>query len=118
MAAKLDYRWRVRTVMAERGMFATTDLIEPLARRSIGLSSSQVYRLVVIATARRPGALRELTDTYPDRLQLEPLDVTDPAEVTVWVLSGVRSLCQGAGGSIPASLHWVRLSRASLSSLV
>jgi hypothetical protein len=33
--------------MADRGMFATTDLIEPLARRGIGLSSSQVYRLVV-----------------------------------------------------------------------
>jgi hypothetical protein len=26
MAAKLDYRWHLRTVMAERGMFATTDL--------------------------------------------------------------------------------------------
>ena len=47
MAAKLDYRWHLRTVMAERGMFATTDLIEPLARRGIRLSSSQVYRLVV-----------------------------------------------------------------------
>ena len=32
MAAKLDYRWHLRTVMADRGMFATTDLIAPLAR--------------------------------------------------------------------------------------
>jgi DNA-binding Xre family transcriptional regulator len=47
MAAKLDYRWHLRTVMAERGMFATTDLIGPLAQRGITLSSSQVYRLVV-----------------------------------------------------------------------
>ncbi|MBV9143850.1 MAG: helix-turn-helix transcriptional regulator [Pseudonocardiales bacterium] len=47
MAAKLDYRWHLRTVMAERGLFATTDLIEPLGRRGIRLSSSQVYRLVV-----------------------------------------------------------------------
>jgi DNA-binding Xre family transcriptional regulator len=47
MARKLDYRWRLRQVMAERGMFATTDLIDPLARRGIRLSSSQVYRLVV-----------------------------------------------------------------------
>jgi DNA-binding Xre family transcriptional regulator len=47
MASKLDYRWNLRTVMAERGMFQTTDLIEPLARRDIDLSSSQVYRLVV-----------------------------------------------------------------------
>jgi DNA-binding Xre family transcriptional regulator len=47
MARKLDYRWHLRQVMAERGMFATTDLLEPLAARGIGLSSSQVYRLVV-----------------------------------------------------------------------
>jgi DNA-binding Xre family transcriptional regulator len=47
MASKLDYRWNLRTVMAERGMFQTTDLIAPFARRDIDLSSSQVYRLVV-----------------------------------------------------------------------
>src|SRR5213596_3354869 len=47
MAAKLDYRWHLRKVMADRGMFATTDLLEPLAQRGIRLSSSQVYRLVV-----------------------------------------------------------------------
>jgi len=47
MTRKLDYRWHLRQVMADRGLFATTDLIEPLARRGIHLSSSQVYRLVV-----------------------------------------------------------------------
>src|SRR6266571_2394950 len=46
MARKLDYRWHLRQVMASRGMFATTDLTEPLAQRGIHLSSSQVYRLV------------------------------------------------------------------------
>ena len=47
MAAKLDYRWHLRQVMASRGMFATTDLIQLLAERGVTLSSSQVYRLVV-----------------------------------------------------------------------
>jgi len=47
MAAKLDYRWNLRQVMASREMFSTTDLIPPLARRGVRLSSSQVYRLVV-----------------------------------------------------------------------
>lgn len=47
MPAKLDYHWHLRKVMADRGMFATTDLIEPLDKRGITLSSSQVYRLVV-----------------------------------------------------------------------
>jgi DNA-binding Xre family transcriptional regulator len=47
MAAKLDYHWHLRTVMAERGLFSTTDLIPLLGKRGITLSSSQVYRLVV-----------------------------------------------------------------------
>ena len=53
MARRLDYRWHLRAVMASKGMFATTDLIEPLAARGIRLSSSQVYRLV----AERPERL-------------------------------------------------------------
>jgi DNA-binding Xre family transcriptional regulator len=47
MPAKLDYHWHLRRVMADRGMFQTTDLLGPLAARGIVLSSSQVYRLVV-----------------------------------------------------------------------
>ena len=47
MARKLDYRWHLRRVMAERDMFSTTDLLAPLAERGIRLSTSQVYRLVV-----------------------------------------------------------------------
>lgn len=47
MPAKLDYHWHLRKIMADRGMFQTTDLIEPLDKRGITLSSSQVYRLVV-----------------------------------------------------------------------
>jgi hypothetical protein len=39
MTARLEHRWHLRKVMADRGMFATTDLME-LAQRGIGLSSS------------------------------------------------------------------------------
>lgn len=53
MAKKLDYRWHLRRVMAERDMFSTTDLLGPLAERGIKLSTSQVYRLV----AERPERL-------------------------------------------------------------
>jgi DNA-binding Xre family transcriptional regulator len=52
MAARLDYRWHLRQVMATREMFSTTDLIGPLADRGIVLSSSQVYRLVTDRPAR------------------------------------------------------------------
>jgi DNA-binding Xre family transcriptional regulator len=47
MTAKLDYNWRLREVMAGRGMFSTTDLRPLLAERGVDLSPSQVYRLVV-----------------------------------------------------------------------
>ncbi|MFD5242843.1 helix-turn-helix domain-containing protein [Streptomyces tendae] len=53
MAAKLDYRWHLREVMATRGMFSTTDLGPLLAERGIDLSPSQIYRLV----AERPERL-------------------------------------------------------------
>jgi DNA-binding Xre family transcriptional regulator len=46
MRRQASYQWRLRQVMAERGMFATTDLVPPLAERGITLSASQVHRLV------------------------------------------------------------------------
>lgn len=43
---KVSYQWRLREVMAEHGMFATTELVPLLAERGINLSASQVHRLV------------------------------------------------------------------------
>jgi DNA-binding Xre family transcriptional regulator len=43
----VGYRWHLRTVMAARGMFATTELGPLLAERGVVLSREQVYRLVV-----------------------------------------------------------------------
>jgi DNA-binding Xre family transcriptional regulator len=43
---KVSYRWRLREVMAEHGMFATTDLGPLLHDRGIDMSVSQVHRLV------------------------------------------------------------------------
>ncbi|MFD9664866.1 helix-turn-helix domain-containing protein [Rhodococcus sp. NPDC059968] len=76
MARKLDYRWNLRQVMASRDMFATTDLIEPLAQRGIRLSSSQVYRLVVERPERLSlkvlMALLDILDCTMDDL-IEPI---------------------------------------------
>lgn len=41
----LDYEWRLREIMATRGIFSTTKLIPLLNERGIHLSASQVYRL-------------------------------------------------------------------------
>jgi DNA-binding Xre family transcriptional regulator len=76
MAAKLGYRWHLRRVMADRGMFATTDLIEPLAERGVTLSSSQVYRLVTERPERLSlkilMALLDILDTTMEEL-IEPV---------------------------------------------
>lgn len=75
MARQLDYRWHLRQVMASRGMFATTDLIGPLAERGIRLSSSQVYRLVV----DRPERLSlKVTMALLDILECTMADLIEP----------------------------------------
>lgn len=76
-------------------MFATTDLIEPLAQREIHLSSSQVYRLV----AERPErlslkilmALLDILDTTMEEL-IEP--------VTAAWASGGKKKAVGAEASL------------------
>lgn len=46
MIKKMGYKWRLRTLMAERELFHTTDLVPLLAERGIVLSREQVFRLV------------------------------------------------------------------------
>jgi DNA-binding Xre family transcriptional regulator len=76
MTRRLDYRWNLRQVMAGRGMFATTDLIGPLAERGIRLSASQVYRLV----AERPERLSLKTlVALTDILDCPVGDLIEPA---------------------------------------
>ncbi len=82
MTRKLDYRWNLRQVMAERGMFATTDLSGPLVERGIRLSSSQVYRLVVERPERLSlkvlMALCDILDCGMEDL-IEPVAAARPA---------------------------------------
>lgn len=42
----VDYEWRLRVLMAERGMFRAIDLAPRLAEHDVTLSDSQVWRLV------------------------------------------------------------------------
>jgi DNA-binding Xre family transcriptional regulator len=46
MTRKTGYVWHLRRLMAEHGMFATTELVPLLAMRGVALSREQVYRLV------------------------------------------------------------------------
>ena len=82
MPRQLDYRWNLRQVMAARDMFATTDLLGPLAERGIRLSSSQVYRLVVERPERLSlkvlVALLDALDCTMEDL-IEPVAAAKPA---------------------------------------
>lgn len=46
MKRKIEYTWRLREIMAARGMYNISDLIPLLMERGIQLSPSQIYRLI------------------------------------------------------------------------
>jgi DNA-binding Xre family transcriptional regulator len=105
MARKLDYRWHLRQVMADRGMFATTDLIEPLAARGIRLSSSQVYRLVV----ERPERLSlKILMALLDILDCSMTELIEPVAA-----AGAARRSKAAGGA-EAGIGGLRPKRARI----
>lgn len=85
---KVSYEWRLREIMAEHKIYATTELVPLLAERGITLSASQVHRLVT---------------TPPERLSLPVLaalcDIfqTTPAELILTRAEnvGVRKVAAG-----------------------
>ena len=72
MIRKMGIEWHLRLRMAERGMFATTDLVPLLAERGIHLSREQVYRLVTNTPQRLSidvlAALCDILDCAPNDL--------------------------------------------------
>lgn len=72
---KVGYRWHLRMRMAERDMFATSDLMPLLAERGVVLSREQVYRLVAHVPERLSlqtlAALCDIFDCEPGEL-IEP----------------------------------------------
>lgn len=81
----LGYRWHLRPLMAERGMYATTDLVPLLAERHVILSPAQVYRLVTGTperlSLRTLMALCDILDCTSDQL-IERVVDTKPARAT------------------------------------
>src|SRR5690625_7192790 len=49
---ELQTTWNLRTIMASKGLFQTTDLRPLLAERGVELSREQVYRLVTTPPRR------------------------------------------------------------------
>jgi DNA-binding Xre family transcriptional regulator len=109
MAARLDYEWHLRQIMAARGMFSTTDLIGPLADREITLSSSQVYRLVTARPERLSMkilmALLDILDCSMDDL-IEPVPAAGAAK---------KKASSGGGGPASEGIGGLRPRRARIS---
>lgn len=74
----LDYNWHLRAIMAQNGMYSTTDLRPLLAQHGVTLSASQVYRLVTEKPERLSlktlVALTEILGCSVDQL-IEPVHV-------------------------------------------
>jgi DNA-binding Xre family transcriptional regulator len=104
MKRQVSYRWRLREMMAARGVFTATELVPLLHERGIDLSASQVHRLV--------------TGT-PERLSLpvlaalcDILGVT-PADLVVTTAANVAPRKAVAGDApAPVDLATVRPRRA------
>ena len=107
MTRRLDYRWNLRQVMAGRGMFATTNLIGPLANRGIRLSSSQVYRLVV----ERPERLSlKVLMALVDILDCTMGELIEPVAVATTPTGRARAV----GGDQAAGIDELRPKRARI----
>ncbi|RKT36825.1 DNA-binding Xre family transcriptional regulator [Microbacterium sp. AG1240] len=65
-------RWNLRALMADAGMFQTTDLIQPLRDHDVQLSREQVFRLVTRTPERLNievlAALCQIFDCGPSEL--------------------------------------------------
>jgi len=75
VSIEVGYHWHLRSLMAQAGMFATTDLVPLLAERGVVLSREQVYRLV----ARVPERLSLTTlSALCDILSCTPAELIEP----------------------------------------
>jgi DNA-binding Xre family transcriptional regulator len=106
MGAKLAYRWRLREIMAARGMYMTTDLSPLLAERGITLSAPQIYRLVTQTPERL--SLRTLM-ALCDGLGCTSVDLIEPVEEPT-----AKSRRRAAAGAGDADVRQLRPRRAEV----
>ena len=103
--AKLGYRWRLREIMAARGLWHTSDLAPLLEARGISLSPAQIYRLVTQTPERL--SLRTLM-AICDALEATSTDLIEPVEETPATTKRRRAAGGDAGGGDVRPLRPVR----------
>ena len=76
----LDYRWRLRELMAKHGLFTASELAPLLRAHGIALSDSQIWRLV---TGRPERLNLRVLVVLCEILQCTPSDLIERVEVAV-----------------------------------
>lgn len=103
MIAKMGIQWHLRKLMAEQGMFATSDMVPLLAERGIHLSREQVYRLVTQPPQRLSmDALAALCDI----LGCTPNDL-----IEIQVVKAVRRKTADGAKAAPAAVRRTTIRR-------
>jgi DNA-binding Xre family transcriptional regulator len=105
---KMGYQWQLRLRMAEKGMYATSDLVPLLAERAVHLSREQVFRLVTQPPQRLS---METLAALCDILGCQPNDLI---EVSV-VNQQVRKTADGTAPKPPAIVRRAAIRRPDLS---
>jgi DNA-binding Xre family transcriptional regulator len=82
MIKKMGYEWHLRRLMADKGMFQTTDLVPLLAEHGVTLSREQVFRLVTQPPQRMS---MDTLVALCDILQCTPNDLIEPTVVNTTV---------------------------------
>lgn len=75
MSRSVSMQWNLRAVMADRGIFQTSDLVPLLAERDIHVSREHVYRLVT-KTPQRINI--DILAALCDALSCDPGDLLTP----------------------------------------
>lgn len=94
MSRSVSMQWNLRAVMADRGIFQTSDLVPLLAERDIHVSREHVYRLVT-KTPQRINI--DILAALCDALGCDPGDLLTPVVADTLAKTG-----SGGTGAVPA----------------
>lgn len=106
MNRTIEHDWRLRELMAARGMNTISDLIPHLSDRGVELSASQIYRLV--------GAKPERMSLTLLGAVLDTLDCTFEELCPITVVATSSRTHTGTDGPSPADSDGFRPQRARI----
>ncbi|AFM20171.1 putative transcriptional regulator (plasmid) [Mycolicibacterium chubuense NBB4] len=94
MTTRTVIRWNLRQLMAQNGMFATTDLVAPLHERGVEISRQMVHR---IATKPPQRINLDLLAALCDILSCTPNDLLEVVQEQIRETPAVNDSGPGIG---------------------